>query len=69
MAGSWDWALAVGSLIPAFAWGVAFTDLVHGLPLIPVRTVPGQLLGLLAPVAVVGGLASAPCSSPTAPCF
>ena len=31
----WDWALAVGSLIPAFAWGVAFTDLVRGLRGLP----------------------------------
>src|ERR1700728_1507796 len=23
----WDWALAVGSVVPAFAWGVVFTDL------------------------------------------
>jgi len=30
---SWDVALAVGSLVPAFGWGVAFTDLVHGLHL------------------------------------
>ncbi len=27
----WDRALFVGSLIPALLWGVAFTDLVHGL--------------------------------------
>jgi len=31
----WDWALAIGSLVPAFAWGVAFTDLVRGLRLSP----------------------------------
>ena len=54
----WDWALAVGSLIPAFAWGVAFTDLVHGLPLSRSGLYLGSFWGLLAPVAVVGGLAS-----------
>ena len=54
----WDWAMAVGSLLPAFAWGVAFTDLVHGLRLSPAGLYQGSFWGLLAPVAVVGGLAS-----------
>ncbi len=54
----WDWALAVGSLVPAFAWGVAFTDLVRGLPLSPSGLYLGSLPGLLPPVAIVGGLAS-----------
>ena len=56
--GGWDVALAIGSLVPAFAWGVAFTDQVHGLPLSPSGLYLGGLPGLLAPVAVVGGLAS-----------
>jgi len=54
----WDWAMAVGSLLPAFAWGVAFTDLVHGLPLSPAGLYQGSFWGLFAPVAIVGGLAS-----------
>ena len=54
----WDVALAIGSLVPAFAWGVAFTDQVHGLPLSPSGLYLGGLPGLLAPVALVGGLAS-----------
>jgi cytochrome d ubiquinol oxidase subunit II len=54
----WDWALAIGSLIPAFAWGVLFTDLVHGLRLSPSGLYPGRLPGLLPLVAVAGGLAS-----------
>jgi cytochrome d ubiquinol oxidase subunit II len=54
----WDRALAVGSLIPAFAWGVAFTDLVHGLPLSRSGLYLGGLGGLLGPVAIVGGLTS-----------
>ena len=56
--GGWDVALAIGSLVPAFAWGVVFTDQVHGLPLSPSGLYLGGLPGLLAPVAVVGGLAS-----------
>ena len=54
----WDWAMAVGSLVPAFAWGVVFTDLVHGLRLSPSGLYQGSFWGLLAPVAIVGGLAS-----------
>jgi cytochrome bd ubiquinol oxidase subunit II len=54
----WDWALAVGSLVPAFAWGALFTDLVHGLPLSRSGLYLGSLPGLLTPVAIVGGLAS-----------
>ena len=54
----WDWALAVGSLVPAFAWGVAFTDLVHGLRLSRPGCTWASFWDLLAPVAVVGGLAS-----------
>ena len=54
----WDWALAIGSLVPAFAWGVAFTDLVRGLRLSPAGLYLGGLSGLVAPVAIVGGLAS-----------
>jgi cytochrome bd ubiquinol oxidase subunit II len=56
--GGWDVALGIGSLVPAFAWGVAFTDQVHGLPLSPSGLYLGGLPGLLTPVAVLGGLAS-----------
>ena len=54
----WDVALAIGSLVPAFAWGVVFTDLVRGLPLSPSGLYLRGLPGLLAPEAVAGGLAS-----------
>jgi len=54
----WDVVLAAGSLIPAFAWGLAFTDLLHGLHLSRSGTYLGSLSDLLVPVAVVGGLAS-----------
>jgi cytochrome d ubiquinol oxidase subunit II len=54
----WDWALAAGSVVPAFAWGAAFTDLVHGLPLSPSGLYLGSVWGLLRPVAILGGLAS-----------
>jgi cytochrome d ubiquinol oxidase subunit II len=55
---TWDWANFLGSLIPAVVFGVAFTNLVHGLPLGPGGVYTGGLLGLLHPVAILGGLAS-----------
>ena len=55
---TWDTANFVGSLIPAVVWGVAFTNLVHGLPLSPGGHYLGGLPGLLHPIAIVGGLAS-----------
>ena len=42
----------------AFGWGLAFTDLVHGLPLSSAGLYLGSFGGLLAPVAIVGWLAS-----------
>ena len=55
---TWDWANFAGSLVPAIVWGVAFTDLVHGVPLSPDGRYYGGLIGLLHPVALAGGLAS-----------
>jgi cytochrome d ubiquinol oxidase subunit II len=53
----WDRALFVGSLIPALLWGVAFTDLVHGLQIGSGFHYTGGFFGLLQPVALVGGVA------------
>jgi cytochrome d ubiquinol oxidase subunit II len=55
---TWDVANFLGSLVPAVVWGVAFTDLVHGVPLSPGGHYLGGLPGLLHPIALVGGLAS-----------
>lgn len=55
---TWDWANFGGSLVPAIVWGAAFADLVHGVPLSPGGRYYAGLLGLLHPVALVGGLAS-----------
>jgi cytochrome d ubiquinol oxidase subunit II len=54
----WDWALAIGSAVPAFLWGVTFVDLVHGLRLSPSGIYISGFWGLLSPVAILGGLAS-----------
>ncbi|MDA8295108.1 MAG: cytochrome d ubiquinol oxidase subunit II [Actinomycetota bacterium] len=53
-----DAANFLGSAIPAIVWGVAFTDLVHGLPLDPTGRYGGGLVGLLHPVALLGGVVS-----------
>jgi len=55
---TWDVANFVGSLVPAVVWGVAFTDFVHGVPLAADGRYNGGLIGLLHPIALVGGLAS-----------
>jgi len=47
-----------GSLIPAFIWGVALTNIVMGLPIGEDMNFHGGLFGLLSPYAILGGLAS-----------
>ena len=54
----WDRALAVGSLVPAFAWGVALHRPGARPALSPSGLYLGSFWDLLTPVAVVGGLAS-----------
>lgn len=55
---AWDKALFWGSLIPAVLWGVTFTDLIAGLDIAPGTRYTGGLLGLLHPVALLGGATS-----------
>lgn len=45
-----------GSLIPALLWGVAFTNIVMGLPIGADKNFTGDLLALLNPYALLGGL-------------
>ena len=58
----WDWALFVGGLVPSLIFGVAFGNLLQGVPfhldaeLRPVYD--GSFFGLLNPFALVCGLAS-----------
>jgi cytochrome d ubiquinol oxidase subunit II len=47
-----------GSLMPAFIWGVALTNIVMGLPIGEDMNFTGGLFGLLSPYAILGGLAS-----------
>ncbi|GII54172.1 cytochrome c oxidase assembly protein [Planotetraspora thailandica] len=54
----WDRAFFWGSLGPAFLWGVAFADIVRGVPLDARHEFTGTLLTLLNPHALLGGLAT-----------
>ncbi|MEU1883588.1 cytochrome d ubiquinol oxidase subunit II [Streptosporangium sp. NPDC020072] len=55
---SWDRAMFLGSLLPAFLWGVAFANVVRGVPLDADHEYTGSLLTLLNPYALLGGLAT-----------
>ena len=55
---AWDEAIFWGSLVPAFLWGVAFANIVRGVPIRDAIFV-GNLLDLLNPYALLGGLTSA----------
>ncbi|MFB4301079.1 cytochrome d ubiquinol oxidase subunit II [Actinomadura sp. NTSP31] len=54
----WDRAIFWGSLVPAFVWGVAFSNIVRGVPLDASHDYAGTLLDLLNPYALLGGLAT-----------
>ena len=56
----WDIAIVVGSFLPAFLWGVAFANLVRGVPMragaYGNSIYDGGFFNLLNPYALVGGL-------------
>jgi cytochrome d ubiquinol oxidase subunit II len=52
----WDWAIFGGSFVPALLWGVAFSNLVRGVPIDTTMTYTGGFFNLLNPFALVGGL-------------
>ena len=51
-----DTMIVVGSAVPAFLWGVAFANIVHGVPLDAGHDFTGSLLTLMNPYALLGGL-------------
>lgn len=53
---AWDAAIVVGSLVPALLWGVAFANIVAGIPLDAEHRYTGNLLTLLNPYGLLGGL-------------
>jgi cytochrome bd ubiquinol oxidase subunit II len=52
----WDWVACVGSLLPSVLWGVAFADVVQGVPMNAQHQFTGTLLDLLTPYGLLGGL-------------
>jgi cytochrome d ubiquinol oxidase subunit II len=54
----WDRAIFWGSALPALLWGVAFANLLRGVPIGPDHEWAGSFFDLLNPYALLGGLAS-----------
>ena len=52
----WDWAIFVGSLLPAILWGVAFANILKGVAIDASMTYVGTFGDLLNVYALVGGL-------------
>lgn len=54
----WDWCLFAGSAVPALLIGVAFANLVRGVPINANMDYVGGFVDLLSPFALLGGLSS-----------
>jgi cytochrome bd ubiquinol oxidase subunit II len=54
----WDWAFGLGSLLPAVLFGVAFGNILRGVPVDANHMWTGSFFGLLNPYAVLVGLLS-----------
>jgi cytochrome d ubiquinol oxidase subunit II len=52
----WDTAIFGGSLIPALLWGVAFGNVLHGIPLNAAHNYTGNFFSLLNPYSLLGGV-------------
>jgi cytochrome d ubiquinol oxidase subunit II len=52
----WDWAIFVGSFVPALLWGVAFANFVRGVPIDASQNYVGGFWNLLNPYALSAGL-------------
>jgi len=52
----WDWTIAISSGVPAVLWGVAFANIVAGVPIDADKQFTGNLLTLLNPFGLLGGL-------------
>jgi cytochrome d ubiquinol oxidase subunit II len=52
----WDRAIFLGSALPALLWGVAFANMVHGVPIDAKGEFTGSLLTLLNPYALFAGV-------------
>ena len=53
---NWDLGLVIGSFVPAVLWGVAFANIVAGVPIGEDKEYTGNLFTLLNPFALLGGV-------------
>jgi len=53
---NWDLSLTVGSFVPALLWGVAFANIVAGVPIDTHKEFTGTLFTLLNPYGLLGGV-------------
>ncbi|MCQ4081766.1 cytochrome d ubiquinol oxidase subunit II [Streptomyces sp. RB6PN25] len=53
---NWENAIFWTSLLPAFLWGVAFANIVRGVPIDAAKNFTGSVLDLLNPYALLGGV-------------
>ncbi|MBT2382826.1 cytochrome d ubiquinol oxidase subunit II [Streptomyces sp. ISL-11] len=53
---NWEHAIFWCSLLPAVLWGVAFANIVRGVPIGPDKNFSGDVLDLFSPYALLGGL-------------
>lgn len=56
---AWDWAIFVGSLVPALLWGVAVANLLAGVPIDEHMHYVGSFFDLLSPYTLITGVAFA----------
>jgi cytochrome d ubiquinol oxidase subunit II len=53
---NFDWMIVIGSAVPSLLWGVAFANIVQGVPLNEHHVYTGTLFTLLNPYGLLGGL-------------
>ena len=53
---TFDWMIVIGSALPALLWGVAFANIVQGVPLNADHIYTGTIFTLLNPYGLLGGL-------------
>jgi cytochrome d ubiquinol oxidase subunit II len=54
----WEWAAVIGSALPALLWGVAWANIIHGIPIDAKGDPTGELWDLLGPYALLGGVST-----------
>lgn len=53
---TWDWAFGIGSFLPAFLFGVAYGNILQGVPIERGAVYTGGFLGLLRPFPILVGI-------------